>query len=104
MAAGAEAAISNQGRLQEARKFADAVWTRFSLGLLNAKGGPQKQFVHLIHELGMSELALKIADGLKVCLSTLNLVFKTSRLRQEGVNVPARVLPSFLSIHLSSIS
>ena len=98
MAAGAEAAISNQGRLQEARKFADAVWTRFSLGLLNAKGGPQKQFVHLIHELGMSELALKM------CLSTLNLVFKTSRLRQEGVNVPARVLPSFLSIHLSSIS
>ncbi|KAL3149683.1 hypothetical protein ABBQ38_013515 [Trebouxia sp. C0009 RCD-2024] len=65
MAAAAEAAVPDQRGLREACTFAEAVWTRFSKALLNAKGGPHEQFVHLIHELGMDELALRIADKLK---------------------------------------
>ena len=84
MAAAAEAAVINHRRRREARTFADAVWTRFSLGLLNATSSAHKQFVHLIHELGMDKLALRIADRLKVCLSILNnVVITTARMTLE---------------------
>lgn len=71
MAAAAEAAVSDQRRLHRARAFAEAVWACYSKELLNGTGSPHKHFVHLIHELGMDELALKIADRLKVCQSML---------------------------------
>ncbi|KAL3149674.1 hypothetical protein ABBQ38_013506 [Trebouxia sp. C0009 RCD-2024] len=65
MAAAAEATVPNQYLVHQAHTFADAVWTRFSIQLLRTTGSPHKQFVHLIHELGMVELALKISDRLK---------------------------------------
>ena len=67
MAAAAEATLPEAGYLEAARRFATVIWERFSLTLLNAKERPHEQFVHLIHELEMDELALKIVDRLKVC-------------------------------------
>lgn len=67
MAAAAEATLPEEGYLEAARRFATVIWERFSLTLLNAKERPHEQFVHLIHELGMDELAMEIADRLKVC-------------------------------------
>ena len=65
MAAAAEAALPDAGVLQEAHAFAAAVWERFSSHLLDAKDKPQ--FVHLTYQLGMKELAVCIANRLKVC-------------------------------------
>lgn len=67
MAAAAEDTLPHKGHVGNARRFADVIWDRFSLALLNANGKPHEQFVHLIHELEMDELALKIVDRLKVC-------------------------------------
>ena len=84
MAAAAEAAVSNNRDLQEARKFAEVVWARYSANLFTTSDSPHEQFVHLIHELGMDKLALKIADRLKVCLSILNnVVITTARMTLE---------------------
>lgn len=68
MAAAAEATVPNQAEMLEACTFADVVWSRFTWCLLNAKERPHEQFVHLIYELGMDRLALKIANKLKVCV------------------------------------
>ena len=69
MAAAAEATLPQAYRVKMASEFAAVVWDRFSLSLLDAQDRPHEQFVHLIHELGVHELAVKIADKLKVCLS-----------------------------------
>lgn len=71
MAAAAEDTLPEAGCVEDASKFAAVVWDRFSLSLLNAQYMPREQFVHLIHELGIAELAMKIAGNLKVCLPVL---------------------------------
>ena len=70
MAAAAQDTPPVQGYLEVACRFATVIWDRFSLTLLDATERPHKQFVHLIHELGMDKLAMQIADRLKVCHST----------------------------------
>ena len=67
MAAVAEAKLPIQAMLLEARTFADVVWNGFTWTLLNVEERPHEQFAHLIHELGMDKLALKITKDLKVC-------------------------------------
>ena len=71
MAAAAEDTLPEAGQVEDASRFAAVVWDRFSLNLLNARHMPQEKFVHLIHELRAEEVAMKIADNLKVCLSVL---------------------------------
>ena len=67
MAAAAEAALPNAESLHQAHTFAAVIWERFSSHLLDAKNEAQKQFASLVHQLGMKELALCIADRLNVC-------------------------------------
>ena len=74
MAAAAEDTLPEEGYLEAARRFATVIWDRFSLNLLNATERQHEQFVHLIHELEMDELALKIADRLKVCHSVSKVI------------------------------
>lgn len=92
MAAAAEAAVSNPIALQEARTFAEAIWTRYSTKLFTPSDTPHRQFVHLIHELGMDKLALRIADKLKVCLYSQHINhYKQGKAGKECItNVAAK--------------
>ncbi|KAL3146515.1 hypothetical protein ABBQ32_000765 [Trebouxia sp. C0010 RCD-2024] len=81
MAAAAEAAVSDPRDLQQARTFAEAVWTRYSTNLFTPSESPHERFVHLIHELGMDKLALKIADKLKETEEECNARWEVASLR-----------------------
>ena len=65
MAAAAEAALPDAAALQHAQQFATVMWERFSSSLLD-RGSPERRFAHLIHELGMKQLAVRIqAEGMQ---------------------------------------
>lgn len=72
MAAAAEDTLPRKRHVEYACRFATVMWDRFSLTLLGAKERPHEQFVHLIHELEMDQLALKKADKLQVCPARIN--------------------------------
>ncbi|KAL3149695.1 hypothetical protein ABBQ38_013525 [Trebouxia sp. C0009 RCD-2024] len=91
MAAAAEAAVSNPIALQEARTFAEAIWTRYSTKLFTPSDTPHRQFVHLIHELGMDKLALRIADKLKETKEEYN-ARRAVILRRSVLNKPTHGL------------
>ena len=75
MSAAAEAALPDDAYLSEAQKGASVIWNRFAAHLLNvSEHSLQKPFVLLMHQLRMDELAVQIADRLKVWTHQLMLL------------------------------
>ena len=66
MAAAAEAAQPHDILLQHPREFAKVIWDRYGSCLLSEWQNQHRQFAALIHQLGMKDLAMQIANRLKV--------------------------------------